>query len=645
MKFTDMVIQNFLTIGEATIGLDDVGLMLIQGVNDDDSSADSNGAGKSSIADALSWCLFGITARGVTGDGVVNRTVGKETCVQLDVKDGEDIYRIIRHRKHKTGKNAVHLLKLDGTGASTDLTKGTDKLTQAEVVRVIGCSYEVFRAAVYAAQEQMPDLPALTDKQLKLLVEEAAGITLLEQAHDTARAVLVAERAQLSEVERDLARLNDRLEIVQSNLIGAERRQEVFERERAARVLAARELAKAAAGEAKTAARAAEVYDPTELAAQLAEVDAKIAGLEGERQRERELADDAAKADRTAGIERSKLTRLVDEVRATKARLTNTEELVGTPCGECGKTYETGDLTEVRAHLGQSLHDVVARCKAQKTVADDAQTRAQMLADALEEHRASMTSVAALNAQRDALRRDIDARAARLSEVARHTEQARKYLTDAETRKTEPNPHDAEVAEQTALITALTEKINAIKTTALPAGQKKVEVAEQVVRVYGPGGVRALILDTVTPFLNERTARYLGTLTDGHAQATWSTLTRTAKGELREKFTIDVVHAAGGDSFAALSGGEKRKVRVACALALQDLVASRATKPIELFFGDEIDDALDSAGLERLMGILEEKARERGTVMVISHRSLRDWISQVLTVRKHGGLASVEWVT
>lgn len=62
--------------------------------------------------------------------------------------------------------------------------------------------------------------------------------------------------------------------------------------------------------------------------------------------------------------------------------------------------------------------------------------------------------------------------------------------------------------------------------------------------------------------------------------------------------------------FQTLSG-EKRKVRIACSLALQDLVSNRASKNIDLFIGDEIDDALDTAGLERLMGILESKARER----------------------------------
>ena len=165
---------------------------------------------------------------------------------------------------------------------------------------------------------------------------------------------------------------------------------------------------------------------------------------------------------------------------------------------------------------------------------------------------------------------------------------------------------------------------------------------ENVAKVFGPAGVRAHILDTVTPFLNDRTADYLSALSDGNISAVWSTLSTTAKGDTKEKFNIEVENDKGGKSFKLLSGGGKRKVRLATMLALQDLVASRATKPINLWIGDEIDDALDPAGLERLMGILERKARERGTVLVISHNELRDWCDNVATVTKRGGLSTIE---
>ncbi len=50
-------------------------------------------------------------------------------------------------------------------------------------------------------------------------------------------------------------------------------------------------------------------------------------------------------------------------------------------------------------------------------------------------------------------------------------------------------------------------------------------------------------------------------------------------------------------------------------------MASRASKNIELFIGDEIDDALDTAGLERLMGILSKSARARhGDALILTKK-------------------------
>ena len=81
MDIKSLSIRNCLTIGHAELELDSRGLLLVQGENRDDTSAKSNGAGKSSILDALCWCLFGETARGVSGDDIVNTTAKKDCSV------------------------------------------------------------------------------------------------------------------------------------------------------------------------------------------------------------------------------------------------------------------------------------------------------------------------------------------------------------------------------------------------------------------------------------------------------------------------------------------------------------------------------------------------------------------------------------
>ena len=49
----------------------------------------------------------------------------------------------------------------------------------------------------------------------------------------------------------------------------------------------------------------------------------------------------------------------------------------------------------------------------------------------------------------------------------------------------------------------------------------------------------------------------------------------------------------------------------------------------------------ENAHYQYRMGLLDEKARERGTVLVISHNELSDWIRDQATVTKKDGFATV----
>ena len=130
MRIQSLSITHFMAIGHVeSLPLNDKGLVLIQGENLDDTSQKSNGAGKSSIADALCWALYGETARQESGDAVINRTAGKGTEVRLELLDETGArYRIRRYRKHRQYKNQLRLEHFM-EGEWQDLTKGSDKLT------------------------------------------------------------------------------------------------------------------------------------------------------------------------------------------------------------------------------------------------------------------------------------------------------------------------------------------------------------------------------------------------------------------------------------------------------------------------------------------------------------------------------------
>lgn len=644
MKLVSSEFNNFMGVGHAHLSFADKGLVLIQGENQDDPSATSNGAGKSTLPDGVFWCDFGVTARDkLSADAVVNRTAKKDCWVENKYEENDgSVWTIKRWRKLSGAakKNGVSLTHTAPDGTVTDLTKGTDALTQVEIDKALGRNEEISLAAVYAGQEKLPNLPAMSDGDLKRLIEEASGVTTLIKSYDIARqrlkdAVSDHDRWRLDHVrnENDVRTTKQRLEELTA-------RRDSYETNRSAQVATLKADLNAALTRAKGHQAERDKIDEPKFTKMVADLDAKIAAMKDEHAEEARLvAIERDVVGRRIGMEQT-LRIAKQQAVDLKGELDGVQGRVGTPCNTCGKPYEQHDLQAATTLAKSKLTTSVE--KAREIASDVAELRRQE-ADAvtvLANFRASKTDISATVTERQRIALILAERVKHEQAFANEMTIARRIKGDLDAKTAELNPYiDLVDTCQVDLDQALQAHSDSeVKGAEL---EKRVMVLKDVVKVFGPAGVRAHVLDTVTPMLNDRTAEYLGALSDGRISAIWSTLVPDAKGELKEKFSITVEKVGDGESFAALSGGEKRKVRLACALALQDLVASRATKPLALWIGDEIDDALDTAGLERLMTILENKARERGTVCVISHNSLNDWIRDTATVTRKGGFSTV----
>lgn len=644
MKIKSLMIQNFLTIGEGEVKLDDRGLCLIQGINNDDSSAISNGSGKSSIADALAWCIYGITARGYGGDSVVNKVTGKDTVVGAHIEDGPYTYQICRYRKHKINKNRTLVSRWDTDNESTtvvDLTKGTEKDTQEVIDQIMGCSLEVFMAAIYAGQEAMSDLPRMTDKQLKVLIEEAAGVQRLEQAYLLARGKKNDKEAALRGVNDYLGKLKDEVVRMEAEIVDAAKNEAAFEASREKKRDIALAKSESVMVEMRAIAAIIKGYNEKSLLEHGATIDAQLSSHSKLVTQQKGLFEAGHDLASKAVTQTAHYDSLLSAIKRLKAQLDNAETEVSKPCEACGKPGDKHDLESFKKHLEEKIKGYFERAKETKVLKEELDAKVAEAKRAYDEFSATIPDVSTLSAKRSEITKALKEIETAKNSLLLKKKDYEAHLQEADRAMKEPNPYSS-------LVKSLKE--NKEKTEGFIEKQKslienmekEVSVLDSVVKVFGPAGVRAHILDTVTPFLNDRTSYYLSILSDGNISAVWATLTENAKGELKEKFNIEVTNDKGAESYAGLSGGEKRKVRLATMLALQDLVASRATKSIDLYLCDEIDDAIDPAGLERLMTILDVKAKERGTVLVISHNDLKSWIDSVCTVTKTGGLSTIE---
>lgn len=136
--FKQLKATNFFSWEELKFDFKD-GLTLIQGFNQDDNT--SEGSGKSSVINALSWCLYGqIPAKDITMDEVIRE--GSKTCsVEVQLISG---HTIVRSRN----MNDLYIIEPDGKKS-----KGKDiKETQKKITLLLGMSFETFAQSVFFAQ-------------------------------------------------------------------------------------------------------------------------------------------------------------------------------------------------------------------------------------------------------------------------------------------------------------------------------------------------------------------------------------------------------------------------------------------------------------------------------------------------------------
>ena len=637
MKFLTLEVENFMALANAKVELDQRGLVLIQGVNAGDSSAASNGAGKSTLMNSLMWCIYGETSHGVKGDDVLSTGHEKICRVKVTIEDEGKRYAIIRHRKHKEFKNRLIVRGEDG-----DMTKGKDSLTQEFVERLIGASKEVFMASIYASQEAMPDLPGMSDKNLKTIVEEAAGVDRLTKAYAIARERANAAAARMETTKTKMDACLSLVESAQNELESAKTSSEAWERDRNERLDVARaDLvgAEVTLTEVEMELRSLpEQIRDTENAigkereklASKEEHDAKLVKVRGA------ITDIRASIRITENIQKEAMQR----ARALKVKAEEVNTKVGEPCPTCGKAYCLEDLSTVKESFVEQARSEISQAQASATSVAKYQEHLEKALKIESSLVASTPDVSAIISRIEQLTKELGTLRHREKEVVAVEALVARARSEVDRITKEINPFLAVIKRHEESLAANKSNYGVLKTE-LKNIQEQALLLDKARQVYSPAGVRSHILTSVTPFLNAQTAEYLNTLSDGNIVAEWSTMESTKKGEWRDKFNISVRKIGASKTFQTLSGGEKRKVRIACSLALQDLVASRASKNIELFIGDEIDDALDTAGLERLMGILEAKARERGTVMIISHKEMKSWFRETITVEVKEGRSYV----
>jgi DNA repair protein SbcC/Rad50 len=186
----------------------------------------ANGAGKSSLLDAITWALFGQARR--RDDALVNSR-SKVAEVVFDFSYERNLFRVQRSKKE--GKTTgLEFLVRDPSGESWNtLTEATLRETEAQIQRTLRLDYETFTNASFFLQGKADQFSQQRPGDRKRILGSILGLdvweTYREKASDRRRAVDSAVSTldqRMEEIHTELQQENvrrERLKDLEENLV------------------------------------------------------------------------------------------------------------------------------------------------------------------------------------------------------------------------------------------------------------------------------------------------------------------------------------------------------------------------------------------------------------------------------------------
>jgi DNA repair exonuclease SbcCD ATPase subunit len=197
----ELIIQNFLSIGKVIIKFSNQGTVLIQGMVEGSSASESNGAGKSTIIEALCWVLFDDTLKGISKDNIINNYIGKDCFVSIKGSLNGISYEITRYRKHSEFKNRIVFLY-----NNIDISEASDTKTNEKIESVLKMNFQDFQTNIIFSSDSMKFLE-LGDTERKKIFDGIVKSDLYENCIDKIKEKIKEKEDELSKLDLEKSKI------------------------------------------------------------------------------------------------------------------------------------------------------------------------------------------------------------------------------------------------------------------------------------------------------------------------------------------------------------------------------------------------------------------------------------------------------
>jgi len=202
--------KNFLSTGNtfSEVELTDAKTNLIVG---------SNGAGKSTILDALTFGLFGKPFRKISKSSLVNSINDRDTVVEVEFTIGKNEYQVMRAIKPNKLEISVNGQLFNQEAAVNDQQKNFEK-------NVLKMNFKSFTQVVILGASTFVPFMRMPLGQRREIIEDILDIQIFSTMNDNLRAKIKINSEELRDVEYELELVKNKITIQKEHMLNLEKR-------------------------------------------------------------------------------------------------------------------------------------------------------------------------------------------------------------------------------------------------------------------------------------------------------------------------------------------------------------------------------------------------------------------------------------
>ena len=596
VNFNTIKIKNFLSIGNDEVEIDfKQGLNIITGINKDKQDR-RNGVGKSTIADAIHFAIFGETIRELSKDFIVNTINKKNTVVQLNfsVNENNEIkqYKVVRKLK----PTKCYLFVDD-----VDLTESTIPNTNKKIKSIVSGSPEVFQNCVIMSLNTTLPFMAQRRVEKRKFIEGILNLEIFSEMLNRARSEYNDVQKKYEHAHKDydhsnniLSLLKEQKENIVANVV--EQKEKILKR-------------------------------ISVIEKEIEENKNKIEPIDKElveRTREKIIQINEKLEDISTKISdvKTNITRHDTEISFYQKHIDNigTEKDV---CPTCLHEITSNDREHIHLEKEKINKDILNR------------------KEDIDSLKKQVNSLKELKKSNLDVKDKINVYISNVKNTANNNKLAKSYIKNLsnDLDSNNINLNTLKEKETSVEVQDLESKIKnkLIEVEELEKNTNDIhndlEILNVVKYILSEEGVKSFIVKKILDVLNNRLAYYLQKM-DANCLCSFN-----------ELFEEKIINEKGEDcSYFNFSGAERKNIDLAILFTFMDMRRLQGEVAYNIVIFDELlDSSLDEKGVELVLSLLNERVEEyKENIYIISHRkeSAKAATGEVITLQKQNGITT-----